>query len=210
MFGAATPDVACDHYHRFADDVRLMKELGHRGYRMSIAWPRLFPEGGGAPNPKGFDFYDRLFDALAAAGIAPNVTLYHWDLPQALGVRGGWEEDATVDAFAAYAHACFARFGDRVRLWATLNEPSWSTLNGYVTGLHPPGRRDYAAGVRVAWNLLRAHARAAEIFRARPHGGRLGIALNLSPIRPATDSDADRAAAHTADGIFNRWFLDAV
>jgi 6-phospho-beta-glucosidase len=210
IFGQATPEVACDHYHRFAEDVRLIKAMGHGGYRLSISWPRLFPAGAGAPNPKGFDFYDRLFDALAAAGIAPNVTLYHWDLPQALAADGGWENAGTVDRFVDYAAACFRRFGDRVRLWATLNEPSWSTLNGYVTGLHPPGRQDYGAAVRVSWNLLRAHSRVVELFHEQNAIGDIGMAVNLSPVRPATDSPEDRAAAHLADGLFNRWFLEPV
>jgi 6-phospho-beta-glucosidase len=210
IFAQATPDVACDHYHRFAEDVRLIKELGHGGYRLSLSWPRLFPQGTGAANPSGFDFYDRLFDALTAAGIAPFVTLYHWDLPQALAREGGWENPATVDAFVAYADACFRRFGDRVCLWATLNEPSWSTLNGYVTGLHPPGRQDYGAAIRASWNLLCAHARVVARAREIRVPGPLGISLNLSPIRPASDTDEDRAAAHLADGVLNRWFLDPV
>jgi 6-phospho-beta-glucosidase len=208
IFQQATPEVACDHYHRFAEDVRLMKELGHTGYRLSIAWPRLFPEGGAARNPKGFDFYDRLFEALAAAGIAPNVTLYHWDLPQALAADGGWENPETALRFADYAEACFERFGDRVRLWATFNEPSWSLLNGYVTALHPPGKSDYSAAVRASWTLLRAHAHAVARFRAHGGAGAVGAALNLSPIRSATDREEDRAAAHRADGVLNRWFLD--
>jgi 6-phospho-beta-glucosidase len=210
IFQQATPDVACDHYHRYAGDVRLMKEMGHTGYRLSISWPRLFPIGRGPRNAKGFDFYDRLFDALLTAAVAPNVTLYHWDLPQTLAENGGWENPSTADAFAEYAAACFERWGDRVKLWATLNEPSWSTLNGYVTGLHPPGKQDYRAAIAATWNLLRAHALAVRLFYEKSRGGSIGIALNLSPIRPATDSEADRAAARIADGAFNRWFLEPV
>jgi 6-phospho-beta-glucosidase len=210
IFEGATPQVACDHYHRFAEDVAWMKRLGHTGYRLSISWPRLFPRGDGAPNPRGFDFYDRLFDGLLAAGIEPSVTLYHWDLPQRLGERGGWESEETIERFADYAAACFEHFGDRVRLWSTLNEPSWSTLNGYVTGIHPPRRQDPRAAIAVSWNLLRAHARAVRAGHEASMGHRVGIALNLSPIRPATASAEDRAAAALADGLLNRWFLDAV
>lgn len=210
IFQGATPDVACDHYHHFLADVRLMKELGHTGYRLSISWPRLFPIGHGPRNVKGFEFYDRLFDALLAAGIEPNVTLYHWDLPQTLAGGGGWENAATADVFADYAEACFDAYGDRVKRWATLNEPSWSTLNGYVTGLHPPGKQDPRAAIAASWNLLRAHAYAVRILREKAQGGQIGIALNLSPIHPATDSDADRAAARVADGVLNRWFLEPV
>lgn len=210
IFERATPEVACDHYHRYLEDVALMQRFGHNGYRLSIAWPRLFPEGDARANPKGFEFYDRLFDALLAAGVAPNVTLYHWDLPQALGARGGWENPDTVERYADYAAACFRRFGDRVALWATLNEPSWSTLHGYLTGIHPPGRTEPRAAVLASWHLLKAHARAVRLGHELAKGSRIGIALNLSPIHPATDSDADRKAASIADGILNRWFLEPV
>ncbi|MFA6029586.1 MAG: family 1 glycosylhydrolase [Elusimicrobiota bacterium] len=210
VFGGATPEPACGHYARWAEDVRHIAELGHNGYRLSIAWPRLFPGGGSRLNEPGAAFYDRLFDALLKAGIEPNVTLYHWDLPLELGERGGWESPDVPLRFADYAHACFRRYGDRVRLWATLNEPSWCVLNGYVTGLHPPGRRDLAAALRAAQGLLRGHALAAEAGRQELRDGRVGVVLNLSPIRPATDSSADLAAARLADGMLNRWYSDAV
>ncbi len=208
IFEQATPQVACDHYHRWPEDVAWMKRLGHTGYRLSISWPRLFPRGDAVANPRGFEFYDRLFDALLAAGVEPSVTLYHWDLPQSLGERGGWENVETVERFADYSAACFARFGDRVKLWATLNEPSWSTLNGYLTGIHPPGRQEPRAAIAVSWNLLRAHARVVRAGHEAGKGSRIGIALNLSPIRPATPSAEDRAAATLADGFLNRWFLE--
>jgi beta-galactosidase len=210
VFGGATPEVACDHYHRYAEDVRLMRELGHRGYRMSISWPRLFPEGAGALNQRGVRFYHRLFDALLTHGIEPNVTLYHWDLPQTLAARGGWENGDTIAAFADYAEACFRLFGDRVRLWTTFNEPGWSTLHGYVTGLHPPSRRDGRAAAQVAWNLLAAHGRALFIGHQSRPDTRIGIALNLSPVYPATEAPEDTAAAGVADGILNRLFLEPV
>lgn len=206
-----TPEVACDHYHRWAEDVRWMKELGHNGYRMSISWPRVLPDGRGAPNPKGLAFYDRLFDALLEAGVQPNVTLYHWDLPVALG---GWEHPETVDAYLEYARLCFERFGDRVKLWATLNEPGWTTLNGYVTGVHPPGLHDYRTAVQVGHHFMVAHARAVGLYHeicGRPEPGEgIGIALNLSHVYPATDRGEDVAAARIADGVLNRFFIDPV
>jgi 6-phospho-beta-glucosidase len=185
-----------------------MRTLGHNGYRFSIAWPRLFPVGDGTFNAAGAAFYDRLIDALLAAGIEPNVTLYHWDLPAALGDRGGWENKATIDAFLTYAERCFRRYGDRVKRWATLNEPGWSTLNGYVTGLHPPARSDYRAAIQVAHNLLVAHARAVALFHRLGTGGEIGLVFNMSTVYPASESAADRSAARLADGVLNRWFID--
>jgi len=208
IHGGATPVIACDHYHRWRADLDWIRTLGHTGYRFSIAWPRLFPAGDDRFNPAGAAFYDRLIDALLAAGIAPNVTLYHWDLPAALGEHGGWENPATIAAYLTYAERCFRLYGDRVKRWATLNEPGWSTLNGYVTGLHPPGRRDYRAAIQVAHHLLVAHARAVQVFHGLNTGGEIGLVLNMSTVYPATDTAADRTAARLADGILNRWFID--
>jgi 6-phospho-beta-glucosidase len=206
----ATPDLACDHYHRWAEDVALIKEFGHTGYRLSIAWPRIVPDGSGAVNEKGVAFYRRLFAALLDAGIEPNVTLYHWDLPQPLAEAGGWEAAATLEAYLRYARVCFEAFGDQVKLWATFNEPSWSTLNGYVTALHPPLRHDYRAAVRVAYNLMVAHARAVRLFHSLGGDGRIGIVQNMCPVYPATDSSEDAEAARIADAVYNRWFADPV
>jgi 6-phospho-beta-glucosidase len=206
----ATPDVACDHYHRWAEDVALIKEFGHTGYRLSIAWPRIVPDGSGAVNEKGVAFYRRLFAALLDAGVEPSVTLYHWDLPQPLAEAGGWEAPATLDAYLRYARVCFEAFGDQVKLWATLNEPSWSTLNGYVTALHPPLRHDYRAAVQVAFNLMVAHARAVRLFHSLGGDGKIGIVQNMCPVYPATDSQADAEAARIADAVYNRWFSDPV
>ncbi|MCX5789511.1 MAG: GH1 family beta-glucosidase [Elusimicrobia bacterium] len=211
FFERATPEPACDHYHRWAEDVALMAELGLNGYRLSISWPRLFPRGGGRINDKGASFYDRLFDALLEAGIEPNVTLYHWDLPAKFGRWGGWENPDTCKRFAEYAHACLRRYGDRVRLWSTLNEPSWSVLNGYVTGLHPPCKsEDFAGALRAADGLLRGHALACAAAHEERGKAAVGIVLNMSPIRPATGSTADERAARLADGMLNRWFSEAV
>jgi beta-glucosidase/6-phospho-beta-glucosidase/beta-galactosidase len=205
----ASPELACDHYRRWREDVDWMRRLGLTAYRFSIAWPRVVADGTGAVNAAGLDFYDRLVDALGEAGIEPCVTLYHWDLPLALGRAGGWEAPATIAAFLRFVEACAARLGDRVRLWCTLNEPAWSTLHGYVTGLHPPARHDYAAAVRVAHHLMLAHARATPVLRAAAPGARVGVALNLSPVLPAGPSEADAAAARLADGVLHRFFGDA-
>ena len=205
----ARPDVACDHYHRWREDVGWLKELGLGAYRFSIAWPRVVPNGSGAINPRGLDFYERLVDGLREAGVEPMVTLYHWDLPAALGERGGWESAATVGQFLRFAEACVGRLQDRVRFWVTLNEPGWSTLHGYVTALHPPARHDYGAAVRVAHHLMLAHAEASLLIHARQPQAQVGLALNLSPVRPASASDEDAAAARLADGILNGWFLEA-
>jgi 6-phospho-beta-glucosidase len=203
IFEGATPEVACDHCHRYLEDVDLIARLGHNAYRFSISWPRLLPAGRGRMNPSGVDFYDRLLDALRSRGISPMATLYHWDLPLALG---SWERPQTVEAFLEYAQLCFDRFADRVDHWCTLNEPGWSTLNGYVTALHPPARHDLKAAVTVSHHLMMAHRGACRQFRGP---GRIGIALNLSPVFPASQAAMDREAANRADGILNRWFLEA-
>ncbi|MCA9778348.1 MAG: beta-glucosidase [Candidatus Eremiobacteraeota bacterium] len=203
IFESATPAVACDHYHRLAEDVRWMKDLGHNAYRFSLSWPRIVPGGRGSSNPKGLDFYDRLIDGLLENGIEPNVTLYHWDLPLELAQSGGWENPATVDAFLDYADRCLQRWGDRVPLWSTINEPAWTVLNGYITGLHPPGKSDRRAALLAAHHLLCAHTMVAA---TRP----VGIALNLSPVSPATERAEDVQAAELADEVLNGWFLSAV
>ena len=210
IFGHATPELACDHYRRFVEDVRLMREFGVTGYRFSISWPRLFPGGDGPLNERGAAFYHRLIDALLEAGIQPHVTLFHWDLPQPLAVAGNWESTRTMNAFEIYAATCFRLFGDRVKRWATFNEPGWMTLNGWVTGLHPPARHDYRAAVQVATNLLAAHARVYERFHGDRREGEVGIVLNMSPVLPATKGPADVHAARIADALLNRWFSDPV
>lgn len=202
-----TGDVACDHYHRYRDDVALMSALGLRGYRFSIAWSRVIPDGVGAVNRKGLDFYSRLVDELLNRGIEPNATLYHWDLPAALDDRGGWANPDVADWFADYAALLFRTLGDRVKLWATLNEP-WVVVDaGYVHGVMAPGHRNLYQAARAAHNLLRAHGRAVRAYRAESDG-RIGIVVNLEPKEAATSSDADRAAAARADAYMNRFFLD--
>ena len=204
-----TGDVAADHYRRWRDDVKLMRELGLSAYRFSIAWPRVQPDGSGSANARGLDFYRELVDALLEEGIEPFVTLYHWDLPQALQDVGGWPARATAERFADYASLVFDALGDRVRYWATLNEPWCSAFLGYGSGVHAPGVRDGQKAVAAVHHLLLAHGLAVEAMRAvaRPEV-QLGIVLNLEPRRPASDDPADVAAARLADGMLNRIFLD--
>jgi len=209
-YNGDTGDVACDHYHRWQDDVKLMQNLGINAYRFSIAWPRIIPQGTGRVNAKGLEFYDRLVDALLAASITPFVTLYHWDLPQALEDKGGWDNRDTANAFAEYAYTVARRLGDRVKDWITLNEPWVSAFLGYYVGVHAPGRQDLATAVRTAHHLLLAHGLAVPVLRDESKACRVGITLNLSPAYPATDSAADEEAAHRQDGYLNRWFLDPI
>lgn len=203
-----TGDVACDHYHRWQEDVRLMKEIGLRAYRFSISWPRVLRDGLGPLNPAGMDFYDRLVDALLEAGIQPWVTLYHWDLPQRLEDEGGWPARSTVDAFCAYADAVSRRLGDRVRHWITFNEPYVSAFVGYEEGRHAPGRRSLGDALAAAHHLLLAHGKSLPVIRANCPDAQVGITLNLAWMEPASPSLADRQAARWKDGRVNRWFLD--
>jgi beta-glucosidase len=203
-----TGDVACDHYHRWRDDVALMKELGLGAYRFSISWPRVLPAGGGAPNEPGLAFYDRLVDELLSSGIRPFVTLYHWDLPQALQDKGGWAARDVVDRFGEYADLVARRLGDRVKDWMTLNEPEVVAFAGHYAGVHAPGMRDFATAVLASHHLLLAHRAAAAAIRGAHRAARVGIALNLSHCEPATDSPEDAEAARRQDGYLNRWFLD--
>ncbi|MFI6163304.1 GH1 family beta-glucosidase [Micromonospora sp. PTRAS2] len=208
VFAGHTGDVACDHYHRYADDVALMAELGLKAYRFSIAWPRIQPDGTGPVEPRGLDFYDRLTDALLDRGIDPIVTLYHWDLPQALQDRGGWTNRETAEHFATYAAAVHGRLGDRIRTWTTLNEPWCSAYLGYGNGVHAPGVSDPGAAFTAVHHLLLGHGLAVRALRA---GGAevVGITLNPAEVQPADrDSAADAAAVRLVDGLQNRIFLD--
>ena len=203
-------DVACDHYHRVPEDIGLMKQLGVGAYRFSLAWPRIVPEGSGQVNKAGLAFYDRLVDGLLEAGITPFATLYHWDLPQASQDRGGWPVRETAEHFAAYAAVVAERLGDRVKDWATLNEPLCSSWIGHLDGTMAPGVKDLTAAVRTSFHLHLGHGLAVQAIRAASSDARVGIVNNLSPILPATDSEADRAAAVRADGHTNRWWLDPI
>jgi beta-glucosidase len=206
-----TGEVACDHYRRWREDVGLLGELGVNAYRFSIAWPRLFPTGRGPLERRGLDHYGRLIDALLERGIEPVVTLYHWDLPQAVQDEGGWRSRETAERFSEYAATCFDAYGDRVRWWLTINEPWIVGLLGYLHGLHAPGYKDDVRGeATVFHHLLLAHGYAVQEFPRHVPEGRIGIALSLSPHYPASDDEADRAAAWASDGYVNRWFLDPV
>ncbi|MET8354001.1 MULTISPECIES: GH1 family beta-glucosidase [unclassified Micromonospora] len=205
-----TGDVAADHYHRYAEDLDLMRDLGLRSYRFSISWPRIQPDGTGAPNQRGLDFYRRLLDGLHERGIAPMATLFHWDLPQALQDADGWESRDTAHRFADYADAVFRALGDRVPVWLTVNEPKTVVQNGYLGGHHAPGRQDPDAAYLVAHHLQLAHGLAVRALRAAGGTGRIGPALNLHPCYPADDSPQAAAAARLYDGYENRLYLDSL
>ncbi len=205
-----TGDVACDHYHRWEEDVALMRELGLKGYRFSLAWPRIVPSGWGEVNRRGLDFYSRLVDALLEAGITPFATLYHWDLPQGLQDRGGWPSRDTAQAFADYAQVCYDALGDRLQNWITLNEP-WVVADlGHREGIFAPGLQSVEATLAAAHHLHLASGWAVQAFRASGRQGQIGITLNLSPIHPLTDSEGDVAAADRYDQWLNRWWLDPI
>ncbi len=209
-----TGDVACDHYHRFREDVQLMADMGLPAYRFSIAWPRIQPAGRGQPNPEGLRFYSELIDALLAHNITPWVTLYHWDLPLALQMEfDGWLNPRMADFFADYAAICFEAFGDRVKNWLTLNEPWCSALLGHGLGQHAPGRVSREEPYLAGHNLLRAHALAVERYRREfqpRQKGRIGICNNCDWREPRSDSAADRRAAQRAVEFFLGWFADPV
>jgi beta-glucosidase len=208
--GGDTGDVACDHYHRWPEDIGIMKDLGVGAYRFSIAWPRVVPGGDGPPNPRGLAFYDRLVDALLEAGITPYPTLYHWDLPQALQDRGGWASRETAEHFARYASVVVSCLGDRVADWVTMNEPRCSAWIGNLEGRHAPGLADIDVALPVSYHLLLGHGLAARAVRAARPTARVGIVNVLYACEPASDREEDRAAADRFDGHVNRWWLDPV
>ncbi|MEO3853817.1 GH1 family beta-glucosidase [Acrocarpospora sp. B8E8] len=208
ILGGDTGDVACDHYHRYREDVGLLADLGATHYRFSLAWPRLQPGGRGPLNEAGVGFYDRLIDELLARDVRPWVTLYHWDLPQELEDAGGWPERDTAHRFADYAAAVYARLADRVENWTTLNEPWCAAYLGYASGVHAPGRREPAASVSAAHHLMLGHGLAIQAMRAHDASRSFGVTVNLYPVDPAGDSDAGRDAARRIDALMNRQFLD--
>ena len=207
MQDGATGDVACDHYHRFREDVALMKQLGMQAYRFSLSWSRILPEGTGRVNPGGLQFYSDLIDELLANGIEPIVTLYHWDLPAALEDRGGWLNRESSQWFADYARVVFEAFDGRVKTWATINEPWVISHEGYLRGTLAPGHRNLFEVPIVSHNLLRAHGAAVKTYR---EVGRhqIGLVVNIEPKYPATPSEADAAAAHRASAYMNAQYLD--
>ncbi|MGA2612392.1 MAG: GH1 family beta-glucosidase [Spirochaetia bacterium] len=206
-----TGEVACDHYHRWRDDLENIRDLGLSAYRFSVSWPRVLPAGSGKVNTRGLAFYETLVDALLKERIEPAITLYHWDLPQALQDKGGWTNHDTAYRFADYAEKLFLRLGDRVKTWITLNEPQVSAFAGYGDGIHAPGIKDLGQAVQASHVLMVAHALAVEVYReASPATHRIGITLDLHPVYPWSDGVSDGEAALVADGRVNRWFLDPV
>jgi len=202
-----TGDVACDHYHRLEEDLALLRELGAGGYRFSLSWSRIRPDGRGAVNQAGLDFYDRLIDGLLEAGVAPMVTLYHWDLPQPLEDDGGWLNRDTVDRFAEFAALVGERYADRVEHWIPVNEPNVVTMAGYALGEHAPGRRLLFDALPVGHHLLLAHGRAAIELR-RAGATSVGCANNHSPMWPATDDPADVGTTKLFDALWNGMFTE--
>ncbi|MGL1922479.1 MAG: GH1 family beta-glucosidase [Hyphomicrobiales bacterium] len=200
---------ACDHYNLWEGDLDLIKDAGFDAYRFSLSWPRLIPEGTGAVNEKGLDYYDRLIDGMLERGIKPFATLYHWDLPSELQDKGGWMNRDVASWFADYASLVQQRYGDRIETTATINEPWCVSFLSHFLGAHAPGYKDIRATARAMHHVLFAHGKAVEAMRAEG-GDNMGIVLNFEWDMPATDSAEDKKAAHIADGIFNRWFLDGV
>lgn len=210
-YKGATGKIAADHYHRLKEDLKLMKEIGLNSYRFSVAWTRIQPDGSGSVNQKGLDFYDRLVDGLLEAGIEPIMTLFHYDLPQTLQDRGGWPVRETAQRFGEYASILSAHYSDRVSYWITHNEPWVTAVIGHFTGEHAPGSQDPTAAMQAAHHLLLSHGLAARALRDNAKRQiKVGIALNLTPVHPASNSPEDIAAAMRYDGFANRVILDPI
>ncbi len=203
-----TGDVACDHYHRYKDDVALMRELRLKSYRFSISWPRTYPDGLSDANDKGIDFYSKLIDELLAAGITPFPTLYHWDLPQALQEKGGWANRDTAKRFEEYAYNIVEKLGDRVKKWMIFNEPWVFTILGYMHGHHAPGIREPSMAMRATHIVNLAQGMAARAMRETGKVEELGTAFSMSGAYPASNSQADKDAAERQFGFANLWFLE--
>lgn len=205
-----TGNIACDHYHRYKEDVGLMGELGISSYRFSVSWPRIFPKGGGRLNRKGLDFYKRLIEALLKKDIIPALTLYHWDLPEALQDKGGWLNRETAYYFQEYAACLFKELSDGVPLWITHNEPWCTSYLGHGLGEHAPGLTDIGKALQVSHHLLYSHGLAVKAFRELGVKGQIGITLNMSPFLAISEKGEDEEAKVRADGLINRWFLDPI
>ena len=208
IYRGDTGNVACDHYHRWKEDVALMKQLGLKAYRFSIGWPRILPTGRGTVNELGLDFYSQLVDELLKAGITPFVTLNHWDIPQALEDECGWAIRSTAEAFVEYADIVSRALGDRVKHWITHNEPAVVAWMGYGMGIHAPGLKDYALAVRASHYLLLSHGWATPVIRRNSPGAEVGVTLNASWAVAASESTADRNVVRHGDGMWTRWFFD--
>jgi len=205
-----TGDPACESYHRYPQDIALMREMNLNAYRFSIAWPRIVPDGDGTINEKGLAYYDRLVDSLLEAKMTPFATLYHWDLPQKLQDKGGWANRASIDAFVRYVDTITSRLGDRVNHWMTLNEPWCVSILSNLLGEHAPGLHDQKIALQVAHNILVAHGAAVRAIRKSSPDAEVGIVLNFEPAYPATDTEADRIATRLAHAKYNEWFAGPV
>lgn len=204
-------DVAVDHYHRYKEDIALMAEMGLESYRFSISWPRIFPNGTGEVNEKGLEFYNNLIDECLKYDIVPFVTLYHWDLPQALEEKGGWKNKKTVEAFVRFADTCFQSFGDRVNHWITFNEAVIFCSLGYLTGAHPPGiEGDVKGYFQTTHNVFVAHARAVELFKQNGHTGEIGITHVFNPAFSIDDAEENKFAEMHANAYATHWFYDPI
>lgn len=205
-----TGDVTCDHYHRYQDDVKILKELGVKTYRFSISWTRIFPEGKGQPNPKGIDFYKKLVELLLKEDIKPVITLYHWDLPQKLQDMGGWANREVADHFENYARYIFKELGEYVEYWTTFNEPWVVAFMGYAEGKFAPGISDYSTAILVTHNMLLAHGKAVRAYREMGFTGQIGITLDLQISYPATDRMEDILASERNNKSHLEWFSDPI
>ncbi|MDP5275757.1 GH1 family beta-glucosidase [Chengkuizengella axinellae] len=204
-------DTACNHYHRYKEDIQLMKNLNIKSYRFSICWSRILPEGTGKVNPIGLQFYRSIIETLIENDIEPIITLYHWELPQVLQEKGGWENPKIINDFMNYANVIFNEFGDVVKKWITLNEPMVFTYLGYLKGIHAPGIADEISGAKAVHHALLAHGETVKLFRKLyPSEGQIGITLNLAPMYPSEDTIKAQEAAHISDGFTNRMFLDPI
>lgn len=211
FFEGVSSEVASDFYHRYKEDIKLMKEIGHNSFRFSISWSRLIPNGVGEVNQKAVEFYNNVINELLKNGIEPFVTLYHFDMPLEMQYKGGWESRGVVDAYAEYAKTCFKLFGDRVKIWLTHNEPIVPVEGGYLHDFHYPNVVDFKRAVQVAFNTMIAHSKAVKEFKSlNIPGGKIGIVLNLTPSYPRSSNPADLKAANIADLLYNRSFLDPV
>ncbi len=201
-------DVACDHYHRWKDDIQLMKQLGYKAYRFSIAWPRVLPDGRGRINQQGLDFYNRIIDEMLQSDIEPFLTLYHWDIPTKL--KGAWLNRDSAYAFEEFSDVCARSFGDRVKTWMTINEPICASFLSYTWGHHAPGMADPYQGLVAAHHLLLSHGLAVKAIRAHYPDAEIGIALNPASIYPQTESSADKSLANQVETLHNHWFADPI
>ena len=208
VLNGETGDIACDHYHRYAEDMALMKELGVKAYRFSISWPRVLPRGKGTVNNAGLDFYKRLIDELLQAGIEPWICLHHWDLPQAIQDEGGWANPVSIQYFADYAKLLAQELGSNVRRWIVFNEPRCISWLGYLTGIHAPGKKDMMSAVEVSHHVLLAQGKAIQFLKDSAKNSSVGTVVDLNAVHAVDDKVEDKEAANKHDQFWNRWFLD--